>query len=118
MSGDLEDLGRKLDQIKQRETEAGQKLLQKQTSADSMSLGIRAGTELVGAIIAGGFIGWLLDGWLGTKPAFLIIMLILGVITGFMNVWKTTQNIGVGVGFSELHKVKKDAKTLPNDKTE
>lgn len=115
MPGDLEDLGHKLDAIQQSKATEARDALKTQNNADNMSKGIRAGTELVGAIAAGVFLGLLIDGWLGTKPLFLIIMLILGVATGFFNVWKTSQNIGVSVGFSELHKRKKDA-TNPHRK--
>lgn len=75
----------------------------KREDNDSMQTGLRAGAELVTAIIAGGAIGYGLDQWLSTKPIFLIAMLILGVITGFVNVWRTTQNIGHQVGYRELN---------------
>ena len=67
-----------------------------------MRIGLQAGAELVTAIIAGGLLGYGLDRWLDTKPFFLIAMLILGVITGFVNVWRTTQNIGHTVGYRNV----------------
>lgn len=82
--------------------------------AENMSVGMRAGTELVASIIAGGFIGWLLDGWLETKPVFLIIMLLLGIATGFVNVWRATQGIGHAVGYAQLHKAEKQGKQSPD----
>ncbi len=109
MPSDLDDLGRKLDQASKSDA------LQK--DAENMSVGMKAGTELVGCIFAGGLIGWFLDGWLEAKPVFLIIMLILGVIAGFVNVWRTTQNMGAAVGYSQLHSRKKPAKN-PADKGE
>lgn len=72
-----------------------------ETNAESMSLGMRAGTELVGAIGGSALIGYGLDRWLETKPWALIIMLILGVGVAFMNVWKITQNQGTAVGFKK-----------------
>ncbi|MCB1538916.1 MAG: AtpZ/AtpI family protein [Alphaproteobacteria bacterium] len=69
--------------------------------AENMSQGLRAGTELLGAIGGAGLIGYALDRWLGTTPWLLIILLILGVGTGFLNVWKTTQNIGTTVGYKK-----------------
>ena len=110
MPSDLDDLGRKLDSAS-KTTHPSQK------EAENMSVGMKAGTELVGCIFTGGVIGWLLDGWLGMKPVFLIVMLILGVVAGFINVWRTTQNMGLSVGYSELHKDKKPAKT-PADQGE
>jgi ATP synthase protein I len=75
---------------------------------ESMSVGLRAGAELITSIAAGGLIGYMLDNWLETKPIFLIALLILGVITGFVNVWRTTQNIGYQVGYKDLNTDKKD----------
>ena len=74
----------------------------KQDDNESMSVGLRAGAELVTSIAAGGFIGYWLDIWLSTTPIFLIAMLILGVITGFVNVWRTTQNMGYQVGYKDV----------------
>lgn len=60
--------------------------------ARSMSVGVRAGTELVGATLGAALIGYGLDRWLGTKPWLMITLLVLGVFTGFMNIWKLTQS--------------------------
>jgi ATP synthase protein I len=86
------------------------------TTADSqaMSVGMRAGTELVGAIGGAALIGYGLDRWLGTKPWLLIVMLLLGIFTGFMNVWKTTQNVGSAVGYKKVSNDEK--KSLANDR--
>jgi ATP synthase protein I len=56
----------------------------------AMGLGLRASSEFVAAIVVGGLIGWLLDVWLGTKPAFLIIFFMLGVGAGVWNVIRVT----------------------------
>ena len=72
--------------------------------ATNMSVGMRAGTELVGAIGGSALIGYGLDKWLGTKPWIMIVMLILGVGAGFLNVWKTTQNMDTSVGIKKPSK--------------
>jgi ATP synthase protein I len=59
-------------------------------SGSVMAMAMRAGGEFVAAIIAGGFIGWVLDAWLGTKPGFLIAFFFLGVAAGVMNVIRAT----------------------------
>ncbi len=84
-------------------------------SNDSRNLGIRAGSELIVGMIAGGLIGYGLDHWLNTKPAFFLIFLILGVGVGFLNIYKLSQNIGTSVGFSELHKREKMTNTKHHD---
>lgn len=81
--------------------------------AKSMSDGARAGVELVGATLGGGLIGYGIDYAFNTGPFGFLGFLILGVITGFYNVYKITQNIGTGVGFKELHDREKTAKQAP-----
>jgi len=56
----------------------------------AMSLGLRAGSEFVAAIIVGGLIGWGLDRLLNTKPLFLIAFFLLGVAAGVWNVIRAT----------------------------
>lgn len=84
------------------------KYADKQDDNESMAVGLRAGAELITSIAAGGLIGYGLDNWLETKPFFLIAMLVLGVITGFVNVWRTTQNVGYQVGYKNLKDNKKE----------
>lgn len=56
--------------------------------AGAMSSGFRAATDLAGGIIAGAFIGYLGDRWLGTSPFLLIAFLVIGTIAGFRSVYK------------------------------
>jgi ATP synthase protein I len=56
----------------------------------AMGLAVRVGGEFVAAIAIGGAIGWRLDVWLGTKPAFLIAFFFLGVAAGVVNVIRAT----------------------------
>ncbi|MGQ0527528.1 MAG: AtpZ/AtpI family protein [Alphaproteobacteria bacterium] len=115
MKDDLQNLDAKLDVA--RKNRHHKELTPEQArNAENMSSGMRAGAEMVAPIIAGCLIGWGLDNWLETKPVFLIIMLLLGVVTGFVNVWRITQNAGSSVGYSELHKRAKDDRTLPAKK--
>jgi ATP synthase protein I len=56
----------------------------------AMSLGLRAGSEFVSAVIVGLGIGWVLDRALGTNPAFLIVFFMLGVTAAIWNVIRLT----------------------------
>jgi ATP synthase protein I len=56
----------------------------------AMSLGLRAGSEFVSAVIVGVGIGWALDRGLGTKPAFMIVFFLIGVAAGVWNVIRLT----------------------------
>jgi ATP synthase protein I len=49
--------------------------------------------ELVVGILVGGFIGRLLDGWLGTAPWLMIVFLMLGFAAGLMNVVRTARRM-------------------------
>lgn len=54
----------------------------------AMSLGFRVLSEFVAGVVVGGLIGWQLDRWLSTTPAFLIVFLALGTAAGFWNVYR------------------------------
>lgn len=53
-----------------------------------MGIGVRVGVELVSALVVGLAIGFALDWWLGTKPWFLIVFILLGGAAGVANVWR------------------------------
>jgi ATP synthase protein I len=59
-------------------------------AGSAMSLGLRAGSEFVSAVIIGLGIGWVLDRALGTNPAFLIVFFMLGVAAAVWNVIRLT----------------------------
>ena len=73
----------------QRDAGAAEEQSSKQFGS-AMGLAVRVGSEFVAAIVVGGFIGWQLDAWLGTKPAFLIAFFFLGVAAGVWNVIRAT----------------------------
>ncbi len=80
------------------------------TQAQSMNDGARAGIELVGGLIGGGILGFALDKLFDTSPFLFILFLFLGVMTGFYNIYKITQNMGTSVGFKPLPNAEKNAK--------
>jgi F0F1-type ATP synthase assembly protein I len=59
-------------------------------TGSAMSLGLRAGSEFVSAVIVGLGIGWVLDRALHTNPAFLIVFFLIGVAAGIWNVIRLT----------------------------
>lgn len=115
---DLDDLSAKLKQYQDQKNESQNKIDSKGQDADNLNNGLRAGAELIVSIIAGGAIGYGLDSWLGTSPLFLILFLLVGVATGFYNVYRITENIGTSVGFAALHKEQKDAIKSATNKTD
>jgi F0F1-type ATP synthase assembly protein I len=59
-------------------------------TGSAMSLGLRAGSEFVSAVVIGLGIGWALDRVLHTNPAFLIVFFLIGVIAGIWNLIRMT----------------------------
>ena len=58
-----------------------------------MGSAFRLGTELVAAVAVGTIIGFILDNWFGTKPWFIIIFFLLGVIAGILNVFRVAKKM-------------------------
>lgn len=58
---------------------------------------LRIGTELVAGVAVGGFIGWLLDQWLGTRW-LLFVFLGLGIAAGFTNVFRAARKLNDAAG--------------------
>jgi ATP synthase protein I len=78
----LESLDERLDRLQQAEAERTAK---RQPDA-SYQTGQLVLSQLVGAPLGGGIVGWLLDRWLGTKPWLMLVMLFLGFAVGVWNV--------------------------------
>ncbi|MDG6093820.1 AtpZ/AtpI family protein [Acetobacter sp. AN02] len=53
-----------------------------------VSLALRAGTEMVAALVIGCALGWWLDRLTGFRALFLIIFALLGGASGVLNVWR------------------------------
>ena len=51
------------------------------------------GLYLVAATCIGLAGGYYLDRWLGTEPIFTLIFLILGIVAGFINLFRTMKRI-------------------------
>ena len=58
-----------------------------------MAMGLRMSTELVAAILVGGFIGWAIDQGLGTWPWMFLVFFILGFAAGILNVTRGFQKM-------------------------
>lgn len=51
-------------------------------------LGNRVLSTLIGGLVGGTLIGWLLDRWLGTAPVLLLTLMVLGTVGGFWSIIK------------------------------
>ena len=82
LSARLQDLGKRLD--RQHPPDSSQRPAG--TDSSAMARGLRLSSELIGGVLAGAAIGWLLDRWLGLSPWGMIVFLLLGFAAGVLNV--------------------------------
>ena len=59
---------------------------------NNLSIGFKISLDLVSPIIAGILIGIGVDKFFSTKPIFFVIFLLLGVVSGFFNIFKSAKN--------------------------
>jgi ATP synthase protein I len=45
-----------------------------------------------GSILSGTLLGYLADRWLGTDPWLVVVGIVLGSYSGFMNMWRYAKN--------------------------
>ncbi|MET1754590.1 AtpZ/AtpI family protein [Novosphingobium sp. RD2P27] len=55
-------------------------------SDDSYRAGNRVLADLLGGIVGGVFLGWVIDHFAGTAPWGLLVMMFLGIIVAFRNI--------------------------------
>lgn len=75
-------------------------------SSAGMGLGFRIAVELVANIAVGTGIGYLLDGWLGTRPWLMVVFLFLGAGAGVMNVYRVAKGLDDSVGLGQASRRK------------
>lgn len=61
-----------------------------QQADDGSRLGNRVLAELIGGLVGGALIGWVLDRLLGTSPWLLLVFLGLGIVAAFRNIIRLT----------------------------
>lgn len=92
-------LSNRIAQFEQRKVEKQQASNRAQMPTQGLALAGRVALELVAGIAVGGFLGWLLDSWLGTSPLMLVVMFFLGAAAGMMNVWRIATGRGLAAGY-------------------
>ena len=60
----------------------------------------------VAALIVGGFLGYWIDRWLGSKPWGMVIFFFLGFAAGFLNIYRSQTGQDYKIGFKETTKDK------------
>ena len=124
MSGEENDKGGKTknaslsDRIAQFEAKTTNKQSKRRSAqmpAAGMALAGRVATELVAGIALGAFVGWLIDRWLGTTPAFMLVLFFLGAAGGMMNVWRLLTGQGMNAGYFGSEQNKKNVDEAAKD---
>lgn len=82
----LEGLGDRLEKIRSEEAAKTEAEEDARMHSRGMAYGLRMASELVGAVLVGGLIGYGLDNLLGTLPWFFLFFFVLGLIAGIRNV--------------------------------
>jgi ATP synthase protein I len=62
---------------------------------------LRAGTDLVAAVIVGAGMGYGIDRWLGTLPFGMIVLTLLGFVAGFLNIYRAETGQAFKIGFRQ-----------------
>ncbi len=102
MSLTPEELARKIQEASDKQPAAkGGK-----TAPSGAGRALRASTDLVAALVVGGFLGYWIDHWLGTKPFGMIIFFFLGFGAGFLNIYRSQMGQDYKIGFKETTKDK------------
>ncbi|MBT5573924.1 MAG: AtpZ/AtpI family protein [Alphaproteobacteria bacterium] len=101
-------LSERIAQFEAKTTPNSQKRKSSQLPAAGVALAGRVATELVAGIAVGAFLGWLIDKWLGTTPAFMLVLFFLGAAGGVMNIWRLLTGRGMGAGYFGDHRENKD----------
>ncbi len=65
----------------------------KKNGKSGYGLGLKISMDLISSIIAGILIGLGVDKIFSTKPIFFLIFLLLGIITGFYNLYKSVKKM-------------------------
>jgi ATP synthase protein I len=90
LSARLQRLGEGLSTAREREApppeDAGG---DRATTASGYARGFRLSSELVGGVLVGAGVGWLIDRLLGISPWGFIVFLLLGFVAGVLNVMRS-----------------------------
>jgi ATP synthase protein I len=84
--GRISELGERLDKVKAQQQAEAEADLDAEMRGRGMAYGMRMAAEMVGAVIAGGAIGYGLDRWLGSTPWLFLLFFLLGFAAGVLNV--------------------------------
>ena len=62
-------------------------------STTGVAYAFRLTTEMAAALLVGLGMGWLIDGWLGTRPCGMLVFLFIGFVAGILNAYRTARRV-------------------------
>jgi ATP synthase protein I len=96
LSARLRRLGERLDKVHASRPVVSSPGASPPADSSAMARGFRLSTELVGGVLLGAALGWLLDRWLGSSPWGLIGLVLLGFAGGVLNVMRAAGVVSSG----------------------
>jgi ATP synthase protein I len=91
LSARLRHLGERLDRNRPEPLPDARSEARSQAEASGFARGFRLSSELVGGVVVGAGLGWVLDRWLGISPWGLIVFVLLGFVAGVFNVVRSAR---------------------------
>jgi ATP synthase protein I len=79
-------LGTRIDSVQSEKQAEIEEQQDRANRSRGMAYGLRMSSELVAAILVGGFMGYILDSWLGTRPWLFLVFMMLGFSAGILNI--------------------------------
>ena len=105
----LNDLSARLASVEAHERHEEREQEEKRASSQGAGVGMRIGIELLGAVLAGAGIGYLIDSKLHTKPIFMLALIVLGFAAGVLDVLRVIKGLDQAVGLGRAVR-EKDAR--------
>ena len=105
---DISKLNERIEEFKRLNENGKPKAL---TNTGIFAKGFLLGTEFLGAVLVGFGFGFLLDRIFGTKCVFIIVMMLLGCVSGVLNMYRTAQKWDSAVGTEETNHTAKKIKS-------
>jgi ATP synthase protein I len=106
------ELGTRIDSVQAEKLAEIEEQQDRANRSRGMAYGLRMSTELVAAILVGGFMGYMLDTWLGTLPWLSLVFLMLGFTAGILNILRTFKRMQDEI---EAQKDFKLGQSVPDD---
>jgi ATP synthase protein I len=113
----LEDIEARLAAVRAHQDQEREKTESRRASGVAHGVGFKIAAELVASVLVGAGLGYFLDQWLGTKPLFLVLMVLLGFGAALMNIFRIVKGLDQAVGLGRAIREADQKPAAPQDKT-